>query len=211
VILAIDGASPALSVAVASDDGELIADVSWTSAQRQSAELMPRLLALLDETDRRLGDVTAVAIGTGPGSFTGLRVAMALGKGLAFAGLGPIVGVPSLAAWLDQVPTAAAAVARAGAREAYVLAAGEEMVRIVDRDQLSDLVAGRSIVAPEELADRFGLAGAVEPSAAPAIAGIAALRLQKTPEGDDLARLEPIYLRAPRGVTTSTEGAVRWL
>src|SRR5688572_2722752 len=86
VILAIDGASPALSVALASDDGEPIADVSWTSAQRQSAELMPRLLALLDEAGRGLDDMTAVAVGTGPGSFTGLRVAMALGKGLAFAG-----------------------------------------------------------------------------------------------------------------------------
>lgn len=211
MILAIDGASPALSVALASDDGELLADVSWTSAQRQSAELMPRLLVLLDEAGRHLDDVTAVAIGTGPGSFTGLRVAMALGKGLAFAGRRPIVGVPSLAAWLVQVPTATAAVARAGAREAYVLARGDDTVRIVDRYQLPDLVAGRSIVAPSELADAFALAAAVEPAAAPAIAGLAAVRLRTTPEGDDLARLEPIYLRAPRGVTTSTEGAVRWL
>jgi hypothetical protein len=119
--------------------------------------------------------------------------------------------VPSLAAWLVQVPTASAAVARAGAREAYVLARGDDTVRIVDRDQLPDLVAGRNIVTPAELADGFGLAAAVEPAAGPAIAGLAAVRLQTRPEGDDLARLEPIYLRAPRGVTTSTEGAVRWL
>ena len=211
MILAIDGASPALSVALASDDGEPVAGVSWTSAQRQSAELMPRLLALLEEAGHGLDDVTAVAVGTGPGSFTGLRVAMALGKGLAFAGRRPIVGVPSLAAWLVQVPAAAAAVARAGAREAYVLAREEEAVRIVDRDQLSELVDGRSIVAPAELADAFGLAGAEEPAAALAIAGLAVSRLRETPEGDDLARLEPLYLRAPRGVTTSTEGAVRWL
>jgi hypothetical protein len=102
-------------------------------------------------------------------------------------------------------------VARAGAREAYVLARGDESVRIVDRDQLPDLVADRSIVAPAELANGFGLAGAEEPAAGPAIAGLAAARLRATPEGDDLSRLEPIYLRAPRGVTTSTEAAVRWL
>jgi hypothetical protein len=38
-----------------------------------------------------------------------------------------------------------------------------------------------------------------------------ARHLAKDPAGDDLRRLEPIYLRAPRGVTAESEGTVRWL
>ena len=98
MIIAIDAASTDLSVAIANADGSSIDEVAWTSEQRQSAELLPRLLELLETNGRSLHDAAAVATGTGPGSFTGLRVAMALAKGLAVGVACPIVGVPSLAA-----------------------------------------------------------------------------------------------------------------
>jgi tRNA threonylcarbamoyl adenosine modification protein YeaZ len=211
MILAIDGASTDLSIALSARDGELIAEDAWTTAQRQSAELLPRVLALLGSSNRSLRDVTALAVGTGPGSFTGLRVAMALAKGLALALQRPIVGVPSLLAWLEQEADAIAAVARAGAREAYVLARDAELPAIVERDQLAPRLAGRPIVAPRELADAFELTDARSPAAAPAIARLAARRLSVDPAGHDLQRLEPIYLRAPRGLAAAPEGEVRWL
>jgi tRNA threonylcarbamoyladenosine biosynthesis protein TsaB len=80
MIIAIDAASTDLSVAIANADGSSIDEVAWTSEQRQSAELLPRLLELLETNGRSLHDAAAVATGTGPGSFTGLRVAMALAK-----------------------------------------------------------------------------------------------------------------------------------
>ena len=55
--------------------------------------------------------------------------------------------------------------------------------------------------APAELIAAFALADAVQPlRAAAAVARLAALRLRDEPAGDDLSRLEPAYLRAPRGV-----------
>jgi tRNA threonylcarbamoyladenosine biosynthesis protein TsaB len=205
VIVSIDAASTDLSLAIMERDGTLVDDDAWSSAQRQSAELLPRLLELLARADRALGDVGALAVGTGPGSFTGLRVAMALAKGLA-AGLGrPLVGVPSLAAWLDAEPDAVAAIARAGAREAYLLLRGADEVRIVDRDELPSRQG--PLVAAAELAAAFGLAGARPPRAAAAIASRAARRLAADPGGDDLRTLEPIYLRAPRGITPAATGA----
>jgi len=211
VIIAIESASTDLSVALHDASGA-IGDASWTSARRQSAELLPRLLELLDAHGRGLDDVGAVAVGTGPGSFTGLRVAMAVAKGLALARRVPIVGVPSLPAWLESEPDAAAAVTRAGARDAYLLARGEDAARIVDRDDLERVLDGRRVVASSELVDAFGLAAAISPTgAAAAILRIAQDRLAGSAEGDDLSRLEPIYLRAPRGVPDDQSGAVKWL
>jgi tRNA threonylcarbamoyl adenosine modification protein YeaZ len=212
VIVAIESASTDLSIAVAQPDGTLIADAAWSSEQRQSAELLPRLLELLRQTGNHLDRASAIAIGLGPGSFTGLRVAMSLAKGLALSLGRPLVGVPSLEAWLASEPDATAAVARAGAAEAYALRPGEAAPHIAERDRLPDIVGDRPLV-PTELARAFGLSNATPPrGGAAALARLAAERLQLAPGGDDLRTIEPIYLRAPRGVQdAASEGRVTWL
>ena len=129
---------------------------------------------------------------------------MALAKGLA-AGLGrPLVGVPSLVAWLDAEPDALAAVARAGAREAYLLVRDADQIRIADRDELSSRAG--PLVAAAELVASFELVDARPPRAAAAIAIRAARRLAAEPGGDDLRTLEPIYLRPPRGLSVPAAG-----
>jgi tRNA threonylcarbamoyladenosine biosynthesis protein TsaB len=211
MILAMDGASTDLSIGLVEADGTPIGDDAWTSRQRQSSELLPRLLALLERHNRSLHETSAVAVSIGPGSFTGLRVAMALAKGLAFALGRPIVGVPGLPAWLDAEPDAEAAIARAGAREAYVLLRGDAEPMIADRDRLAERLAHSVVVAPAELAAAFNLARARSPRSAIQVGRAAAERLGDG-EGDDLARLEPRYLRAPRGAEASGgEASIRWL
>jgi tRNA threonylcarbamoyl adenosine modification protein YeaZ len=211
VIIAIDAASTDLGLALAEPDGEPLAEELWSSAQRQSAELLPRLLDMLAGAGRELSATSALVVGTGPGSFTGLRVAMALAKGLAVALGKPIVGVPSLPAWLAAEPDARAAVARAGAREAYLLVRGSSDPVIVDRDAIGEHLSDASVVAPAQLATAFGLVHPTTPRGAAAMAREASARLLVDPAGDDLRRLEPIYLRAPRGVIEAAEGQVRWL
>jgi tRNA threonylcarbamoyladenosine biosynthesis protein TsaB len=210
VIIAIDAASTDLSLALARADGTLMAADTWSSAQGQSAELTPRLLDLLGRSGVGLGDVSLLAVGTGPGSFTGLRVAMALAKGLAVALKRPLVGVASLESWLDEAPEAHAAIARAGAREAYVLERGGEPI-VVSEAGIVERLGKIEVIAPLELAAAFGLANASGPSGAPPIARRGARRIETDPGGDDVRTLEPIYLRAPRGVEVATEAQVRWL
>lgn len=211
MIIAIDATSTDLSVALAAPDGAALAEDSWSGGHRQSAELLPRLLALLDASGRTLADTRAVAVGSGPGSFTGLRVAMSLGKGIAAALGVPIIGVPSLEAWLASDPEAVAAVSRAGAHEAYVLPRGESSPSIVAGATLATLAGDRPVVAARELAAAFGVKAARPPRAAAALAALAAGSLARNPAGDDLRELEPIYLRQPRGIEAPAEGAVRWL
>jgi tRNA threonylcarbamoyl adenosine modification protein YeaZ len=203
MILAIESASTDPSIAIASPDGSALQADGWSATPRQAHELLPRLMAALAEAGATPRQVSAVAVGIGPGSFTGLRVGMSVAKGLAFAIGCPIVGVPSLEAWLEAEPDALAAVARAGANDAYLLVRGEREPRIVDRGSLPHDAA---LVAPAELAEAFGLVRATGPlRAASAVAAAAARRLGSDPAGDDLERLEPRYLRAPRGLPLSPE------
>jgi tRNA threonylcarbamoyladenosine biosynthesis protein TsaB len=215
VILAIESASTDLSIAVAERDGTPIADDAWSGDRRQGHELLPRILELLAQSGRSLEQVSALAVGIGPGSFTGMRVGMSIAKGLAFANGLPIVGIPSLEAWLASRPECVAALARAGAREAYLLERGSREPLIVARDELPEWIGEAPVLAPAELASAFALRAARQPSgAAAALAGIAAQRLAADPAGDDLDRLQPAYLRAPRGIGQQSgqqEGRVKWL
>lgn len=199
MIIAIESASTDGSVALARPDGTLLAVDGWSADRRQGSELLPRLLALLAANGRRLGEATGVAVGIGPGSFTGLRVGLSLGKGIAYALDLPIVGVGSLAAWLAAEPSAPAAIARAGAAEAWLLDREAEVPVVVDREALAARSPLSGCVAPVELSVAFGLAGTLPPHrAAAGVASLAAARLAASP--DDLVTLEPAYLRAPRGL-----------
>ena len=101
MIVAIESASTDPSVAVATDDGRLLQLDGWSAAPRQAHELLPRLMTALTAAGGSTSEVAGIGIGLGPGSFTGLRVGMSVAKGLAFALGCPVVGVPSLQAWLE--------------------------------------------------------------------------------------------------------------
>ena len=64
---------------------------------------------------------------------------------------------------------------------------------------------------PVSWPNAFGLTDARRPRGAIAIAPLAAARLATDPAGDDLRTLEPIYLRAPRGVPAESGERVKWL
>lgn len=212
MIVAIESASSDQSLALATPQGAPIGQEGWSTGPRQVHELLPRLLALIERSGGQLRQATAVAVGIGPGSFTGLRVGLSVAKGLAFALDVPIIGVPSLAAWLEAEPQADAALVRAGAGEAFLLARGADEPLVVQRDALPERTATALVVAPLELAESFGLANARPPFAAAAvIARLAARRLAEQPAGDEIERLEPRYLRLPRGIGQVTESSIKWL
>lgn len=97
MILALDTATSFVSLAL-HDGNAIIAEASWRSRDHHTVELAPAL----DDVFRRVGltpaDLKAVAVALGPGSFTGLRIGLALAKGLALAANPPLslIGVPTL-------------------------------------------------------------------------------------------------------------------
>jgi tRNA threonylcarbamoyladenosine biosynthesis protein TsaB len=102
-LLAIETATLTASVAVVTPDGPL--------AQRERAvdTHSDVLLSLIDDTLRAAGvsiaEIEGVAVGAGPGSFTGLRIGMATAKGICFARQVPLWAVSSLAVLAQEAAT----------------------------------------------------------------------------------------------------------
>ncbi|MGQ3892571.1 tRNA (adenosine(37)-N6)-threonylcarbamoyltransferase complex dimerization subunit type 1 TsaB [Legionella sp. CNM-4043-24] len=94
-LLAIDASTECASVALLSS-GAISRDVQ--PAQRQHARLiLPMIERLLQDADIRMAQLDGVVFGRGPGSFTGLRIACSVAKGLAYAHDLPVYPVSSLA------------------------------------------------------------------------------------------------------------------
>ena len=94
-ILAIEGSSQVASVAVLTDE-VITAEYTVNYKITHSQTLMPMLDEIIKMTETDLRTVDAIAISGGPGSFTGLRIGSATGKGLAQALNIPIIHVPTL-------------------------------------------------------------------------------------------------------------------
>lgn len=95
MLLALDTATRFASLAL--HDGQVLRyEATWEAGRQHTTQLMPRIVAALEEL--RLGPeaLRAVAVALGPGSFTGLRVGLAIAKGLALARGIPLVGIPTL-------------------------------------------------------------------------------------------------------------------
>ena len=94
-ILALDTSAKAASVCLASED-RLIGACFVNTAFTHSRTLMPMVEQLCADTGVPLGEVEAVAVNAGPGSFTGVRIGVAAAKGIAFAKSLPCVPVSTL-------------------------------------------------------------------------------------------------------------------
>lgn len=94
LLLAIDTATPRVAVAIG-DDGRVTGEVHLASRRRHAEQLAPAISYLCEQTQVRLGQLAAVAVGIGPGLFTGLRVGVTTAKVMAQALRIPMVAIPS--------------------------------------------------------------------------------------------------------------------
>ena len=121
-LLALDTATEACSVALL-HEGKVISH--YEVIPRQHAQrLLPMIQALLDEAGIALSAIDALAFGRGPGAFTGVRIAVGVVQGLAFALDRPVLPVSNLAmlaqrAWREQGVTQVATAIDARMDEVY--------------------------------------------------------------------------------------------
>jgi tRNA threonylcarbamoyladenosine biosynthesis protein TsaB len=95
-LLAVDASTYAGTVAVLRD-GEIVAESTVAMRGEREERLMPAVVEALGAAGIAPDALTGVVCGAGPGSFTSLRIAASIAKGLAFAAGAPLLVVPSLA------------------------------------------------------------------------------------------------------------------
>lgn len=100
-LLAIDTATEQCSVAIAMN-GSIVSRVVPT-ARSHADMILPMVDALLTEHQLTLSQIDGIAFGRGPGSFTGVRIAIGVVQGLAFARQISVAGISNLAAVAQQV------------------------------------------------------------------------------------------------------------
>jgi tRNA threonylcarbamoyl adenosine modification protein YeaZ len=212
-VLALDTALEACSAAVLDTErGEITAHESLPMARGHAEALIPLIARVMDTALIGFAALDRIAVTTGPGSFTGLRVGISAARGIALATGKPAVGLSTLAAYA-----------------APLIAADDTLPVVVAIDARHDHVylqvfgpGGRTIVTPRLAPLREALR--VSATGAPRIVGTAAgiiaaawpagerapslVDSRRAPDIDWVARLgaaaaetgallKPLYLRAP--------------
>lgn len=104
LILAIDTALDACAAAVLDTDaGELIATESQVMKRGHAEALMPLIGRVMKDSGVAFASLDRIAVTTGPGSFTGLRVGLSAARGIALAANKPVVGLTTLGAYAAPV------------------------------------------------------------------------------------------------------------
>jgi tRNA threonylcarbamoyladenosine biosynthesis protein TsaB len=154
---------------------------------------------LLEEARAAQSDLTALVVGTGPGSFTGLRLGLAAARALAYALDLPTAGVSTLDA-LAAGATGAVPVIDAGRREVFALVGGEPVARAPQELELEPgaLCVGDGAVRYRTALEERG--AEVPPDGDERHLPRARFHAQLAGELGSAEAVEPLYLRLPDAV-----------
>jgi len=227
LVLSIDTAGNLDSFAVIRD-GELLAEVESAAKQSSLRDLTLNIDSVLAKAGTTLEELSGVAVGLGPGSWTGVRVGVTAGKMLAYATAKPVCGVSSLDALaylLRTRNTLVCPIVDAGRGNVYAALyrhEGGELRKVADHsagsiEPLLDLIhepvifTGNAVTAHRDrissvLGQMASFAETGEQRTGPAIATLAIVRFQQG-VGEDPLQMAPLYLREPlaRALTAGVE------
>jgi tRNA threonylcarbamoyladenosine biosynthesis protein TsaB len=103
MLFALDTSTRTIGLALY-DGVQVVCETTWTSRDYHTVELAPALADTLARAGVQMADLKVLAVALGPGSFTGLRIGLALAKGIALARHLPLIGIPTLDALAASQP-----------------------------------------------------------------------------------------------------------
>jgi tRNA threonylcarbamoyladenosine biosynthesis protein TsaB len=202
VLLALDTSTPLVSVALL-DDGSLVANATSDRPMQHGELLAPMITDALESAGAIRQDVTAVAVGVGPGPFTGLRVGLVTARMLGVALGVPVYGASSL-------DVLAARAVDEGVAEPFLatLDARRKELFWASYDADGTRLDGPNVERPDTMPSDLLVVGAgptVFPDAFARTAGpvgpdAGTLALAVAEERVELVDPEPVYLRRPDAV-----------
>jgi len=211
-VLAIDTALAACAAAVLDTEHGIVASESLPMVRGHAEALVPLIARVLKQSDTGFRDLGRIAVTTGPGSFTGVRVGLAAARGFGVATAVPVVGVSTLSVYAapylagnGKTPVVAAIDARHGHVFLQVFGPGGQTLVSPRLAALSEAIEAASatpacLVGSAARAVADGLAKnaapprAVDPRDAPDIVWVAQIGAV-TPKAQSAPH--PQYLRAP--------------
>lgn len=217
MLLAIDTATRFAGIALYGQNG-LLVEQMWRTTDNHTVELMPYIVHACEQQQLLPGALQVIGVSLGPGSFTGVRVGLSVGKGLALALSIPLLGVPTLdaAAYAHSRETLPVRSVLPAGRGRWCTALyqtiGGKWQRLSDYSLIDSDALATSLSEPTLLCGEVdtNLAEALRESnpdnaivAGPALRArrpgfVAELAWQRFVSGerDDLTSLSPIYLQA---------------
>lgn len=194
LVLGIETASALGGVALVSDAGDLLGEITLRNHENHAERILPALDWLLATLGSAPSALAAVAVSSGPGSFTGLRAGIAAAKGLSFSLGVPLYGVPTLEALAANAPPGDGPVcAVLNARRGEVF-----------RAHFGSGPAGPERLGPDALVPVAALAGEL-PAGCLLIGELPPLSPDPFPPGGAV-RLAPPHLRHPRAAVIALLG-----
>jgi tRNA threonylcarbamoyladenosine biosynthesis protein TsaB len=208
-LLAIDTSTEQAGIALT--DGERLGLQVWPAGRQQTTAVLPAIEHILAQCAVSLDEVGAIAVATGPGSFTGLRVGVSLAKGFVLASERSLIGVPTLdlvaapgvALGIDCVAAIPAGRGRlvwspygvGGVHMAPRNSTFDEFLAVLDERSPPTVIGELNSAQRVRIAERgVPIApGYVSASRAGALAEIGFARWRRG-EVDDAATLQPLYL-----------------
>ncbi len=213
MLLGIDTSTQSVGIAIY-DGHQILCEESWISRRYHTVELARAVDANLKRAGLNPKDLDVLAVATGPGSFTGLRIGMALVKGLAYTHQLPVIGIPTLDITVRAIPPSdkrLAAVLQAGRSR---LAVGwyqvdddqwssEEIIENLSFDELLEKINQPCILTGEltkeirEVAAEHDLLTAADPTLSmrsPKYLAKLAWERWQAGDVDDVLTLKPFYL-----------------
>lgn len=198
LILAFDTSAAHCAVSLMLDD-RVIAEVDEPMTKGQAERLMPICEDVIANGGYAWADLDAIAVGTGPGNFTGIRIAVSSARGLALSLDIPAIGVSILEAQaFGQSPQITLSTIDARQDKIYAqvfYGPAETQPFLVDMDTLPKLPMGVSCIGymSEEIAQKIG----GNPMKAEFSVAHAIGRIARTKQGTEQPRAAPLYVRSP--------------
>jgi tRNA threonylcarbamoyladenosine biosynthesis protein TsaB len=218
-LLGLDTSTAAAAACVLRDDGEAFEVVPEPAAlgrpPAHARELMPAVASVMEAAGVGWADLEAIALGVGPGTFTGLRIGVATARALANTsglGLRPVSSLAALAAGIEEEARGTPVLPLIDAKRGEVFAAlhvdgrqlwapfaarPQELAERVREARLSPLAAGDGSLRFRAVLEPVGIEVAPDDSGAHVVRALQVCRLAAGAPDEQPEAVLPQYLRAP--------------